>query len=206
MSNILYLIRHGQDYDNSKGILNGHRDQTLTPAGIDQAINLGQKIKEKQILFDFVLSSPLNRTFTTASIVSSIGGFPTPIPEPLLIERDFGIMTGQPQSKIIEMCSPEILQTNTITYFLSPKGSESFPDLITRANKLLAKIENTYQDKSILLASHGDFGKMFFATYYKLDWKTVLSQFHFGNSEMLKLSSDTVPDNSKIISMDQLNS
>lgn len=30
----IYLARHGQDKDNSEGILNGHRDTPLTDIGI----------------------------------------------------------------------------------------------------------------------------------------------------------------------------
>lgn len=37
-----------------------------------------------------------------------------------------------------------------------------------------------------------------YAAYYKLDWKDVLQQFHFGNSEVILLSpqdSSSSPDN-----------
>ncbi|PJC80700.1 histidine phosphatase family protein, partial [Candidatus Shapirobacteria bacterium CG_4_8_14_3_um_filter_35_11] len=134
--NTYYLTRHGQDYDNFNSILNGHRDQTLTEIGINQAIELGNKIKELKLGVDVVLSSPLNRAYTTASIVSSLDNLSTPIIESLLIERDFGIMTGKKYSDIIPLCSPDILQTETVTYFLNPEGAESFPDLIIRANIL----------------------------------------------------------------------
>lgn len=107
---------------------------------------------------------------------------------PELIERDFGVMTGKPQSKIVELCAPDILQTDTITYFLSPKGAETFPQLLKRANKLLDTIRAEHTEGNILLVTHGDFGKMLYAAYYDLDWLEVLKLFHFGNSDLLELS------------------
>jgi len=203
--NTYYLTRHGQDYDNFNSILNGHRDQTLTEIGINQAIELGNKIKELKFGIDVVLSSPLNRAYTTASIVSSLDNLSTPIIESLLIERDFGIMTGKKYSDIIPLCSPDILQTETVTYFLNPEGAESFPDLIIRANILIEKLNSQYIDKKIMLVTHGDFGKMVYAAFYKLDWKDALVDFHFGNSELLLLSSEINPKDSKIVNIKQFN-
>jgi len=203
--NTYYLTRHGQDYDNFNSILNGHRDQTLTEIGINQAIELGNKIKELKLGVDVVLSSPLNRAYTTASIVSSLDNLSTPIIESLLIERDFGIMTGKKYSDIIPLCSPDILQTETVIYFLNPEGAESFPDLIIRANILIEKLNSQYIDKKIMLVTHGDFGKMVYAAFYKLDWKDALVDFHFGNSELLLLSSEINPKDSKIVNIKQFN-
>ena len=203
--NTFYLIRHGQDYDNAAGILNGHRDRTLTEIGINQAIELARKINQLNLPVDAVIASPLNRAFVTASIVSGLNAYPTPQVEPLLIERNFGIMTGKKQSDIIPMCSPDILQAEKVTYFLNPPDAETFPDLLSRANQLLEKLNTQFHDQKIILASHGDFGKMLFAAYYQLDWQKVLTAFHFGNSELLILSPDTNPDQAKLISIEQHN-
>ena len=45
----IYLTRHGQDEDNEKGILNGHRDMPLTDIGLSQADEVSQKIEEAGI-------------------------------------------------------------------------------------------------------------------------------------------------------------
>lgn len=203
--NNYYLVRHGQDYDNQEGILNGHRNRPLTEVGINQCLELAKKIKEKSLSIDLVLSSPLNRAFLTANLISAINDFPLPQTEDCLIERDFGVMTGKKNTEIISLCSPDIIQSGTVAYFLHPKKSESFPDLIDRANQLLEKLESQYDNKNILLVSHGDFGKMIYAAYYKLNWQDVLTSFHFGNSEMLLLSFDCDPQHSKVISIEQHN-
>lgn len=60
----IYIARHGQDKDNVRGILNGHRDEPLTILGQNQAKDLAEKIKEAGIKFDKIYSSPLKRTFS----------------------------------------------------------------------------------------------------------------------------------------------
>jgi len=202
----IYLARHGQDEDNAAGILNGRRDKPLTQIGISQAKELANKIKRLNIKFTKIFSSPLTRACQTAKIIAETLALEKPEKIGLLVERDFGIMTGQPHSRIEEMCSPNILRTKTVNYFLNPKGAETFPDLIKRAKKLLKLLANRYQNGgNILLVTHGDFGKMIYAAYYRLPWKRVLKMFHFGNSDLLLLSPKTKPDQAHILAVKQYN-
>ncbi len=206
MKNKIYLARHGQDRDNANGILNGHRDEPLTDIGINQAREVAQKIKEANIKFDIILASPLQRAFKTAEIIAETLGNDIPVKEELIIERDFGIMTGKPVSAVIEMCAPDVLETDHINYFLSPKDAETFPDLISRGERLLGKLNNNYQDKNILLVTHGDIGKMIYCSYYNLEWKDVLKNFHFGNSELLLMAEDSPANEAHVFKIKQYHS
>ena len=181
-----------------------------------------------------IYSSPLQRAHETAKIFAEIlsnanDNDETPSSAPIstdtsnnkqcntkveilngLIERDFGIMTGLPASSILEKCgSDHVLVTEKINYFLDPTGAETFPDLIGRAKKLLSHIQqitSTYDaDDAILLVTHGDFGKMLYASYYDMDWEEVLKQFHFGNSEVLLLSKDSPPEKAHVFETIQFN-
>jgi len=201
----IYLARHGQDEDNFNGILNGRRDKPLTPLGRRQAFELSENIKKKGIQFVKVYSSPLKRTFETAQIITKNLGINPPEKWDLIIERDFGIMTGQPHTKIKEMCSPKIIETDTVTYFLSPQGAETFPDLIKRSKKILKTVKENHPDGNILLVTHGDIGKMIFTTYYQLDWKKVLKMFHLGNSDLILLAQNTTPAKAYIFKNNQVN-
>lgn len=201
----IYLARHGQNEDNANGILNGHRDLPLTEIGIAQATEVANEIKNAGLSFDAVLSSPLSRALKTAEIIAAVNGFPQPEVIDELIERDFGCMTGVKQSLIEELCAPNIIKYETITYFLSPEGAETFPDLLKRASALLEKITKKYKDGSILIVTHGDFGKMIYAQYYNLDWKDVLTLFHFGNSELLLLSPDSAAGEAHVFKILQHN-
>jgi broad specificity phosphatase PhoE len=201
----IYLARHGQNEDNVNGILNGHRDLPLTDLGRTQATEAAVNIIEHGLRFHVVLSSPLKRAYETARIVADIVGAPNPTIHPLLIERDFGEMTGKLVADIKTLCAPDIIETDTVTYFLSPSGAETFPVLIKRAQKLLFELEESYYGKSVLLVTHGDIGKMIYATYYSLPWQEVLTQFHFGNSELLKLAPDSPPKEAHVFRLDQHN-
>ena len=161
--------------------------------------------KDTGIHFDHVYSSPLQRAFHTAEIICDTLGIAKPEMLPDLIERDFGVMTGQQQSRIKELCSPDIVETDTITYFLSPQGAETFPQLILRANRMLRAIQAKHMNGSILLVTHGDIGKMIYAAYYQLDWMNVLRMFHFGNSELLELSAESSPDETHVVRIQQHN-
>jgi len=187
----IYLARHGQDEDNAKSILNGRRDMPLTDKGIEQAKEVAQKIKKTKIHFDKVYASPLQRAYKTAEIITDTIGCEKPVKLEGLIERNFGIMTGKSHKQIEKICSPNTLNTETATYFLSPRGAETFPQLIERSEKLLEHLNKKHKNGNILLVSHGDMGKMIYCAYYKLDWKEVLEMFHFGNSEMLLLSPNS---------------
>jgi broad specificity phosphatase PhoE len=201
----LYLARHGQDLDNAARILNGRRDQPLTAIGLAQAYELAQKIKVAGIRFDKVYSSPLHRAFETAKTITSTLALAPPETMELLIERDFGMMTGLPASEITLRCAPDLLETDSITYFLSPEGAETFPQLLERAARLLEFLRNTYPEQTLLLVSHGDFGKMLYAAFYGLAWQEVLSSFHFGNSELLLLKEGSEPEKRQVFRAPQFN-
>lgn len=184
----IYIARHGQNKDNAQGILNGHRDFPLTELGRKQARELGEGIKSAGLTFDVVYSSPLLRAHETATIASKIAGLPEPIKYDALIERDFGVMTGQQISRIEELCAPDILKTDVITYFLSPEGAETFDDLLARGHDILNDIRNRHTDQKVLLVCHGDIGKMIYAAATDKSWKDVLVNFHFGNGDLIETS------------------
>lgn len=199
----IFIARHGQDQDNANGILNGRRDTPLTEIGQQQAQALAAGIKELGLKFDAILSSPLKRAFKTAQIVGDKLSLNPPVVIAELIERDFGIMSGQPKSQIEPTCAPDIIKTDTIIYFLNPEGAETFPQLIKRANKLLKEIRQQRQEGKVLLVTHGDFGKMIYAAATGKPWKKVLTDFHFGNGELIEI---TPSDDARLIRLPQHNS
>jgi probable phosphoglycerate mutase len=207
----IYLARHGQDKDNANGILNGHRDEPLTELGLEQARTLAREIKNAGIGFDAVYSSPLRRAYKTAETITEALGMDKPVVEPDLIERNFGIMTGKAIRDIKTLCAPDIIKTphiasgSGIVYFISVEGAETFPQLIERGERLIEKMEKDYKDGNILFVAHGDIGKMIYAAYYNLDWRTVLMRFHFGNSELLLLSKDSFSEDTHIFKFEQYN-
>ncbi|MEI7452282.1 MAG: histidine phosphatase family protein [Candidatus Falkowbacteria bacterium] len=201
----IYLARHGQDEDNANGILNGHRDTSLTTLGLEQAQNLADEIKKADLNFDAIYSSPLKRTYKTAEIIATTIGDNNVKIIPDLIERDFGVMTGKRVSEIEKLCAPDIIKTDMVMYFLKPDKAETFPRLLERARVVLANIKKQYKNGNILLVTSGDIGKMIYAAYYNLDWKKVLQEFHFGNTDLLILSSNSGSINHYVVTNKQYN-
>ncbi len=188
MSVEIFIARHGQNEDNVNGILNGHRDLPLTDLGREQAKQLGEGINQAGLHFDAVYSSPLSRALETAQIAAKVAALPEPKVMPELIERDFGVMSGKPASQIEELCAPDIVKTDTITYFLSPEGAETFPQLVARGQEILDNIRQMHSEGKVLLVCHGDIGKMIYCAATNSNWQAILTDFHFGNGELIDVS------------------
>ena len=193
MSANIFIVRHGQDIDNANGILNGRRSLPLTDLGRRQAIELAIAIKEAGINFHAVYCSPLDRSKETASILCDILGLKSkPVILPELIEREFGVMTGVSVGAIEECCQPDILKTDKIVYFLNPEGAETFQELMERGNLVFNQVNSYHAEGNILLVCHGDIGKMIYASATGKDWESALREFHFGNGDLIEISSGNV--------------
>lgn len=161
--------------------------------------------KTSDLPFDIVYTSPLSRARRTAEVVCEALGLTKPLVMDSLIERDFGTMTGKLASDIERVCAPDLVKTETITYFLSPPGAETFPDLLKRAGRTLDQIHAEQQSSTVLLVTHGDFGKMLYASYYGLQWYSMLTMFHFGNCELLLLAEGIDPNEPHVVKVKQHN-
>lgn len=201
----IYLARHGQNEDNVRGILNGHRDEPLTPLGREQAKKTAQFIADKELEFEQVYTSPLSRALVTAEAITAELSLSDPVVMPELIERDFGSMTGRAAAEIEALCAPDVIVTETVTYFLHPEGAETFPDLIERGKQVIQAVQSAHTEGAVLLVTHGDIGKMIYAAYYDLDWNDVLVNFHFGNCEVLQLAPDSPAEEAHVFQQVQEN-
>jgi len=65
----IYLVRHGETDWNRENRLQGQTDIPLNNTGISQAYQLRQKINARNLKFDAVYVSPLQRTLKTAQII-----------------------------------------------------------------------------------------------------------------------------------------
>jgi len=200
----IYVARHGQDGDNAAGILNGRRDSRLTDLGREQARALAEGIVAQKILPVHIYSSPLRRAQSTAAIVQqrlyAAQGVYIPLRvDDRLIERDFGMMTGEFARDIEKLCAPDIIKTERTTFFLQPEHGETFPKVLARAKRFLGFVRRAHSEGDLLFATHGDIGLMLYAAYYELEWEETLRRFHFGNCDLLVLSPDSGAEDSHLI-------
>ncbi len=91
---IIYIVRHGQTDYNVEGRYGGRIDVPLNDTGIKQAQELHEKLKD--IKFDLVYSSPLQRAIKTAEIICDN----EIIKDDRIIERDNGELEGKLKTEI----------------------------------------------------------------------------------------------------------
>jgi probable phosphoglycerate mutase len=180
----IFVVRHGQDTDNEAGRLNGHRDTDLTELGRQQAAITAEKLKGQDISFVYV--SPLKRCIQTAEIISQTAGLPAPEVFPDLIERDFGFFAGKLAADIPKL-TEDMVVSDGINYFLSGEGVETFAQAHDRALKVLKQIKEKHPDQNVLLATHGDFGKMLRAAYNGWTWEEGVMTPYYANTEVITL-------------------
>ena len=91
----LTLLRHGESVGNYENRLQGQMDYPLTDLGVRQAQALGARWIGAGITFDHIISSPLSRAYQTASIISKTLDGPKIETDPIWMERDMGVFSGQ---------------------------------------------------------------------------------------------------------------
>ena len=135
MATTIYMTRHGETIENSKGLFQGQTPGTLSKLGIEQAIAARPAVATLQ--FDAVLCSDLKRCLDTANII--LDGIDCEIiKEPLLRERDLGNLAGTP------------IKGATLNETVETEESMKI-----RARKFIEKVQKEYPDKKILAFSHG---------------------------------------------------
>ena len=146
-----YIIRHGQTNWNKKGKIQGKTDIELNEEGIEQAKE-ARKILEKYPI-DVIVSSPLKRAKKTAEIINEAKKVPI-IFDKAIEERGFGEFEGKVGKEIQdEIWNSEILDNYNLNK--QYKGVESIQDLCNRVWGLFDELKQEYEDKNILIVTHG---------------------------------------------------
>jgi probable phosphoglycerate mutase len=137
----ILLARHGETDWNRDGLWQGWADPPLNETGRAQARELAEQLRD--VPFDSVYSSDLQRAHETAEIVAAPHGVPV-VTDPGLREIDVGSWSGLTRAEIEERF---------------PDGER--PDGETRdqhATRVLAAVERIARDtpgRRILLVTHG---------------------------------------------------
>lgn len=153
----IYIIRHGETLWNREGRLQGSADTLLSDLGRELAKKTAEAFTEVPIAA--VFSSPLKRAAETARIMKGSRDIPVFL-DKRLQEISFGIYEGL-------HCDPmhyNIPEKDFVKKFFehpetykAPEGGESIQDLCKRTTEFLNELaaNSDYQDKTVLVASHG---------------------------------------------------
>lgn len=98
-----YFIRHGETEWNVQSRFQGIEDIPLNETGMRQAQECGRGLKQTDIPFDCIVSSPLERAFVTAQTIAGYLGITEIHKDPRLIERNFGKVSGRKREEREQM-------------------------------------------------------------------------------------------------------
>lgn len=103
-----YFLRHGETDESREGIVKGQSESELNDAGSKMAEAAAETLLG--VSLGSIYSSPLKRTWKTASIVSALTGAPT-YPLPGLMERHWGAFQGRPKAHRPTTPNPDTVET-----------------------------------------------------------------------------------------------
>ena len=144
----LCLIRHGQTAWNTEGRIQGQEDVSLSPLGVDQALDLLEDFKMRKA-FDAIYSSPLSRALETAIVIATTGK--DTILDDRLKERHYGRWQGWLESEIRNLY-PTTWNSNW--RLNGPPGGESQSQLVIRAASFLDDVLGEHAGRRIAIVSH----------------------------------------------------
>jgi 2,3-bisphosphoglycerate-dependent phosphoglycerate mutase len=146
------IVRHGETEWNVAMRLQGMQNSVLTENGIRQANMVAEALRHNN--YHFIIASDLGRAIETAEAINRYHSL-TIQKEPLLRERNFGVMEGLTREEIQEKY-PEVhrgYMERQGTYQV-PQG-ESLTEFYLRVTEGLKMITSRYKGKNILIVTHG---------------------------------------------------
>lgn len=143
----LYVFRHAQTHDNANRVFSGRRQSRLTEQGVRQAKRLADKLKNKKI--DLFIISPLIRCSQTVSPQRKYHPGAPVVKEKLLVERDYGKLTGKSKTKLMrENFEKAVLWRRS--YDVPPPSGESIKQVqLKRVFPFCRKLEKKLKKEKI---------------------------------------------------------
>ena len=154
LKKMIYLIRHAESVGNAGGKNFSCELNPLTEKGIQQSIELLQRIPEKP---DLIVVSPYLRAKQTAEPL--IQKYPD-VPVEIWNVQEFTYLnlnlyedTTQDERKVIR----EKYLENNDPDFVHGDGAESFNQMLQRVDDMFDNLKNIEKDKFVVIFTHGHF-------------------------------------------------
>ncbi len=179
VSEMLYLVRHGQTTWNLEGRRLGHLDSPLTARGLNQAEVVGERLLREFTNGGIVRisSSPLGRAMATAVIIAKRLGISQEniTTEPLLIEHHMGCWQGLTNHQIDEKYPGARKERAENRWQYVVPGGESYARVYERAVAWLATIS---EDRRVVAVAHEMISRTIRGAYCRLDPSSMLALHH----------------------------
>jgi alpha-ribazole phosphatase/probable phosphoglycerate mutase len=167
----VYLLRHGETHWNADGNRYcGATDIGLTEKGILQAHIAAELLKD--ITFDAVYTSPLQRAHRTALIAS--GNFPEIVVDERLIEASFGEWEGKTRAEFVAE-NPQLWDNwaNEPGHTRAGGTGDTAMEIVTRVDDFFNEISQKHPNGKVLVVAHNAVNRFYMA------WKLGMPLKHY---------------------------
>jgi 2,3-bisphosphoglycerate-dependent phosphoglycerate mutase len=156
----LILLRHGQSAWNLENRFTGWIDIDLTPQGMTEAREAGQKIKVANIHIDEAFTSVLKRAIDTLTLcLHSCGQENVPVSyDQALNERHYGDLQGLNKDETAEKFGADQVKIWRRSYSVRPPGGESLEDTAARTLPYFKQhiVPALQAGKNVIVSAHGN--------------------------------------------------
>lgn len=150
---IVYFVRHGQSADNVAPVFQSP-DSSLNDTGKQQAESIAKRVSK--LSFDALIASPLERAKQTAEAIAKATDKKVKYSE-LFVERiKPTYINGKPYTDEKANTLWKEWEKSLYTSSMRAEDGENFDDLIARADKALAFLQNK-KEQSLIVVTHGYF-------------------------------------------------
>ena len=154
----LVLLRHGESQWNLENRFTGWVDVPLSPRGVQEAKNAGEKLRS--FTFNHAFTSVLVRANDTLRLVlDAIGQSNIPIEkDKALNERMYGELQGLNKDETVKKYGEAQVKIWRRSYDVRPPGGESLKDTADRVLPYYAQAikPSLLKGETILIAAHGN--------------------------------------------------
>jgi len=154
----ILFVRHGESKDDLINAYGGWADFHLTENGKTQINNTAKKIKNLDIEFVKILSSPLIRAKESSEIISKELNIPIEIFEYVKERNTYGILCGMEKEEARQKY-PWLVEAYDKGEYV--EGSERIDDIDRRSKRAFDLIKNM-SISNVLVLTHGNFLKSLF--------------------------------------------
>ncbi|MGA3191110.1 MAG: histidine phosphatase family protein [Candidatus Bathyarchaeia archaeon] len=151
----LFVFRHAETTDNSRGIFSGWRDPVLTLKGFSQAREIAEQLGRDRI--DYAFTSHLKRARKTLEIVLEKHPAIPVFTDDRLIERCYGLLQGKSKRKVA-LERPEWFAQIHRGYDFPPPEGESLKMVENRTLPFLLQLEEWLRQNpgNVAISCHGN--------------------------------------------------
>ena len=151
MSLCVYLLRHGETEASQAGGYCGALDPELTTAGQQMAQAFAEKYQT--FAWQAVYVSPMQRTIATAKPLCDALGMEMQLRDGLR-EIHYGKWEGKTAEAVQAQFEDDYIRWLTEPAWNPPTGGETSVQIASRANLVMAEIEEKYTTGNVLVVSH----------------------------------------------------